>query len=202
MSGRKRVAILISGRGSNMNALIDAAKSSDYPAEIVGVISNKADAQGLATAGHNNIPTAVVTLKAHGSKEAADAAIDAQLSAWKVDIVCLAGFMRLLGPEFCTKWAGKLLNIHPSLLPEFPGLDTHARALEADVREHGCTVHFVTAEMDKGPIIGQVAVPVEYGDTPSQLAERVLQAEHKLYPWALAQVASGKITFLPAVQTT
>lgn len=195
MSDRKRVAILISGRGSNMNALIEAARAPDYPAEIAGVISNRAEAEGLVTAGRNNIPTAVVTLKAHGDKQAADAAIHTQLAAWDIDIVCLAGFMRLLGPAFCEKWAGRLLNIHPSLLPDYPGLDTHARALADDVRHHGCTVHFVTAEMDAGPIVGQVAVPVEYGDTPSVLADRVLKAEHKLYPWALAQVASGAVRF-------
>ncbi len=195
MSDKKRVAVLISGRGSNMSALIEAARASDYPAEIVGVIANKPGAEGLITAGHNNIPTAVFSLKNYADKAATDAAIDGQLQAWNVDIVCLAGFMRLLSAEFCAKWEGKAINIHPSLLPAFKGLDTHARALDEDVSEHGCTVHFVTADMDDGPIIGQVAVPVEFGDTPGILAERVLKAEHKLYPWALAQVASGAITF-------
>lgn len=191
---KKRVAILISGRGSNMRALIEAAQSADYPAEIAGVISNKADAEGLVTAGQNGLPIAVVSLKDHTDKAATDLAIDAQLKDWDVDIVCLAGFMRLLGAEFCANWQGSIINIHPSLLPEFKGLDTHRRALDADAAEHGCTVHFVTAEMDDGPIIGQVAVPVEFGDSPSLLAERVLKAEHKLYPWALAQVASGEIS--------
>jgi formyltetrahydrofolate-dependent phosphoribosylglycinamide formyltransferase len=193
MTDKARAAILISGRGSNMAALIDAARTEDYPARIVGVISNKASAPGLALAAAEGIPTEVIALGDHADKLAADMAIDAQLKAWGVDIVCLAGFMRLLTPELCDKWLGRMINIHPSLLPEFPGLDTHRRALEAEVGEHGCSVHFVTAEMDAGPIIGQVAVPVEYGDTEERLAERVLKAEHKLYPWALAQVASGTI---------
>jgi len=195
MSEKKRVAVLISGRGSNMSALVEAARASEFPAEIVGVIANKASAEGLVFAGQNNIPTAVFALKDYADKAAADAAIDGQLRAWEVDIVCLAGFMRLLSAEFCAKWEGKALNIHPSLLPAFKGLDTHARALDDDVSEHGCTVHFVTADMDDGPIIGQVTVPVEFGDTPGLLAARVLKAEHKLYPWALAQVASGAIRF-------
>lgn len=192
---KKRVAILISGRGSNMEALIEASQTPDYPTEIVGVVSNKSDAEGLATAAQHNIPVATVSLKDHADKSTADAALDAQLKDWGVDIVCLAGFMRLLSAEFCNQWQGKLINIHPSLLPDFKGLDTHQRALDADAAQHGCTVHFVTAEMDNGPIIGQVAVPVEFGDTASMLAERVLKAEHKLYPWALAQVATGEITF-------
>lgn len=195
MSDKKRVAIFISGRGSNMSALIQVAKSSDYPAEIVGIISNKASAEGLVTAGQNNIPTAIFSLKDYADKATTDAAIDAQLVDWNVDIICLAGFMRLLGADFCAKWQGNAINIHPSLLPEFKGLDTHRRALDADAGEHGCTVHFVTTDVDDGPIIGQVAVPVEYGDTVSLLEERVRKAEHKLYPWALAQVASGEINF-------
>ncbi len=195
MSSRKRVAILISGRGSNMQALIEAAKSEDYPCEIVGVLSNREDAEGLAVAENAGLQTAVISLKQHKDKAAADAAITAQLEAWQTDIVCLAGFMRLLSAEFCEKWQGRLLNIHPSLLPDFPGLDTHARALREEVSEHGCTVHFVTAEMDAGPTIGQVAVPVLHGDTPEILASRVLAAEHKLYPWALAQVATGAAVF-------
>jgi phosphoribosylglycinamide formyltransferase 1 len=195
MTARKRVAILISGRGTNMRALIEAAKTADYPAEIVGVISNKAGAPGLDAAKTEGLPTAIVAMKDYPGKAAADAAIDAQLREWKTDIVCLAGFMRLLSAEFCEKWQGKAINIHPSLLPDFPGLETHRRALDAEVPEHGCTVHFLTANMDDGPIIGQVAVPIEFGDTESQLAARVLKAEHKLYPWALAQIASGAIRF-------
>lgn len=178
-----------------MEALIEAAKSPDYPAEIVGVISNKADAAGLETAAAAGIATAVNSLKDHADKAIADAAIDAQLRAWQIDIVCLAGFMRLLSPELCAKWQGKMINIHPSLLPAFKGLDTHKRALDEDVDIHGCTVHFVTAGMDEGPTIGQVVVPVLYGDTPAILAERVLKAEHKLYPWALEKLARGEVSF-------
>lgn len=195
MTEKKRVAILISGRGSNMSALIEAARQADFPAEIVGVISNKADAQGLQTAEAEGIPTAIASIKEHGGKAEADAAITHQLKVWRADIVCLAGFMRLLSADFCREWQGRLINIHPSLLPAFKGLDTHARALAEEAEQHGCTVHFVTVDMDDGPIIGQVIVPVEYGDTPQRLAERVLKAEHKLYPWALAQVASGAVTF-------
>lgn len=195
MIDKKRTAILISGRGSNLSALIQAAAEPDFPAEIIGVISNRTDAAGLDLAAKHAIPTAIVQLKDHTDRPAADRAMTAQLKTWNAEIVCLAGFMRLLSKEFCTEWRGKLINIHPSLLPDFPGLDTHARALDAGVSEHGCTVHFVTTEMDQGPIIGQVAVPVEYGDTPARLAERVLQAEHKLYPWALAQLASGAMSF-------
>jgi len=204
VSAKARVAILISGRGSNMATLIEAAKAPDYPAEIVGVISNKADAPGLAIAKAEGIPTAEIVLKDYAGKPGADKlgadklgadmAMDEQLKAWGIDLICLAGFMRILTPDFCDKWLGRAINIHPSLLPDFPGLDTHRRALDADATEHGCTVHFVTTEMDDGPIIAQVAVPVEYGDTAVRLAERVLKAEHKIYPWALAQVASGAIS--------
>ena len=192
---KKRVAILISGRGSNMAALIAAAKAPDYPAEIVGVIANTPKAAGLETAAAEGLKTAIVRLKDHADKPAADAAIGAQLAAWDVDLVCLAGFMRLLGPEFCTEWQGRILNIHPALLPKFPGLDTHERAIAAGETEHGCTVHFVTAGMDEGPIIGQASVPVLPDDTPDTLAARVLVEEHRLYPKALAQVATGAVTF-------
>lgn len=195
MTEKKRVVVLISGRGSNMEALIEAARDADYPAEIVGVISNKATAPGLKTASDSDIPTAVFSLKDYANKKATDTALDAQLRDWNADIVCLAGFMRILSADFCKKWQGRAINIHPSLLPEFPGLDTHQRALDAEASEHGCTVHFVTAKMDDGPIIGQVAVPILYGDSVDVLDERVLKAEHKLYPWALEQIASGAITF-------
>lgn len=190
MTDKKRVVILISGRGSNMNALIEATKEEDYPAQIVGVISNKEDAPGLELAKAANIPTLVVP-----PKDTGDRAIDQQLRAWNADIVCLAGFLRILSAPFCKLWHGKIINIHPSLLPEFKGLNTHSRALEAEATEHGCTAHFVVAELDGGPIIGQVAVPVLYDDNATILAERVLKAEHKLYPWALAQIASGDISF-------
>lgn len=195
MSGKKRVAVLISGRGSNMEALIEAAQAADYPADIVGVISNKSSAVGLRTAQNAGIDTAVFSLKDYTGKAEADAAISEQLNQWGVDIVCLAGFMRLMGPDFCESWRGRLINIHPSLLPAYKGLDTHKRALDDHATEHGCTVHFVTSDMDEGPVIGQVVVPVLLGDTPAILADRVLKAEHKLYPMALKQIATGEITF-------
>jgi phosphoribosylglycinamide formyltransferase-1 len=189
---RKRVAILISGRGSNMAALIEAAKAADYPAEIVLVIANKADAGGLATARAAGIATAVIDHKAHSGKPAFEAALTERLEAARAEIVCLAGFMRVLSPAFTEHWRDRLINIHPSLLPAFPGLDTHARALAAGVAEHGCTVHFVRAGVDDGPIIAQAVVPVLPGDTTETLAARVLVEEHRLYPAALALVASGR----------
>lgn len=195
MSGKKRVAVLISGRGSNMEALIEAAQAADYPADIVGVISNKSSAVGLRTAQNAGIDTAVFSLKDYTGKAETDAAISEQLNQWGVDIVCLAGFMRLMGPDFCESWRGRLINIHPSLLPAYKGLDTHKRALDDHATEHGCTVHFVTSDMDEGPVIGQVVVPVLLGDSPAILADRVLKAEHKLYPMALKQIATGEITF-------
>lgn len=188
---KKRVAILISGRGSNMSALIEAAKNADYPAEIVAVIANKADAGGLETARTQGIPAYAVPHRDYASKQQHEAAISAALHAARADIVCLAGYMRLLSPEFVREWEGKMLNIHPSLLPLFRGLHTHDQALEAGVRVHGCTVHFVTAGMDEGPIITQTAVPVKTGDTPETLAERVLAVEHETYARALALVATG-----------
>lgn len=194
MTNKKRVVVLISGRGSNLQALLEATQDPEYPAEIVGVISNKATAPGLDIARDNAIPTAILALKDFANKDAADTAIDKQLRNWDTDFICLAGFMRILSAQFCKKWQGRSLNIHPSLLPEFPGLDTHQRALDAEASEHGCTVHFVTAKMDDGPIVGQVAVPILYDDTADILSDRVLKAEHKLYAWALAQVASGAIT--------
>jgi phosphoribosylglycinamide formyltransferase-1 len=189
VSGRTRVAVLISGRGSNMAALLAAAGQPDYPAEIVLVVSNRPDAAGLAAAA--GVPTAVVDHKAYGGKPAFEAALHAELTARRIDLVCLAGFMRVLSADFVARWPGGILNIHPSLLPSFPGLDSHARALAAGVRIHGCTVHLVAAEVDAGPIIAQAAVPVLAGDTPDALAARVLAAEHRLYPHALALLASG-----------
>ena len=189
---KKRAAILISGRGSNMEALINAARDPDYPAEIVGVIANKPDAAGLEFARGAGLVTAVVRLKDFPDKAAADAEIDAHLSAWGIDLVCLAGFMRLLGPEFCENWQGRILNIHPALLPKFPGLNTHERAIAAGETEHGCTVHFVTAGMDEGPAIGQASVPILPSDTPETLGARVLAEEHRLYPACLAAVARGR----------
>lgn len=189
---RKRTAILISGRGSNMTALIAAAGDPDYPVEIVGVISDRADAAGLNIAKARGIATQVVARADHPSREAHDGAIDAALSTFGAEIVALAGYMRLLTPGFVEKWQGQMINIHPALLPAFKGLDTHARALHAGTRIHGCTVHFVTPEMDDGPIIAQAAVPVMAGDTEETLAARVLKAEHQLYPLALGLVAEGK----------
>lgn len=189
---KKRVAILISGRGSNMEALIRAAKTPDYPAEIIGVLSNKADAGGLAFAEAHGIATAVRSHKDFVTRDAFDAALDAVLREWRTDIVCLAGFMRVLTPGFVAGWEGRMLNIHPSLLPAFQGLHTHARALEAGVAEHGCTVHFVTAGLDDGPPILTARVPVLPSDTAETLAARVLIEEHRIYPEALAMVARGE----------
>jgi formyltetrahydrofolate-dependent phosphoribosylglycinamide formyltransferase len=190
---KKRVAILISGRGSNMEALIRAAEAPDYPAEIVGVLSNKAEAGGLAFARAKGIATAVHSHRDFATREAFDAALDAVLRAWRTDIVCLAGFMRVLTPGFVAGWEGRMLNIHPSLLPAFQGLHTHERALAAGVAEHGCTVHFVTAGLDDGPPILTARVPVLASDTPESLAARVLVEEHRIYPEALAMVARGEV---------
>jgi phosphoribosylglycinamide formyltransferase-1 len=191
---RKRVAILISGRGSNMAALIKAAETPDYPAEIVLVVSNRRDAGGLATARAAGIGTAVVDHAAYGKDRAAfDAALQEVLAQHDVAIVCLAGFMRILTADFVTQWQGRMINIHPALLPSFKGLDTHARALEAGVKIHGATVHFVVPEMDSGPIIAQGAVAVHDDDSEATLAARVLAVEHRIYPMALRLVAEGRI---------
>ena len=189
---RKRVAILISGRGTNMAKLIEAAEDSAYPAEIAGVISDVPEAPGLVFAADKGIGAAAILRSDYSSKEAHDAAIDSALQVLGADIVCLAGYMRLLTVGFVESWAGKLINIHPALLPAFKGLDTHRRAIEAGVRIHGCTVHFVTAETDAGPVVAQAAVPVLTGDSEADLAARVLKAEHELYPLALRLVAEGK----------
>jgi formyltetrahydrofolate-dependent phosphoribosylglycinamide formyltransferase len=190
---RQRAAILISGRGSNMTALVAASRDPSYPVEIALVLSNRAEAPGLTLAAALGVPTAVVEHRGFkGNRAAHDAAIDAVLQAADVQIVCLAGYMRLMTPILVERWAGRMLNIHPSLLPAFPGLDTHARALAAGVRLHGCTVHRVTQTMDEGPILAQAAVPVLPGDTESTLAARVLAQEHILYPLALRLFASGQ----------
>jgi phosphoribosylglycinamide formyltransferase-1 len=188
---RKRVAILISGRGSNMAALLAAAAHPHYPAEIVVVISNRADAAGLLKAKEARVMTRVVEDKGR-DRAAFEAALDAELRAAGSELVCLAGFMRLLSPALVDRWRDRILNIHPSLLPSFPGLHTHERALAAGVKLHGCTVHFVRAKVDDGPIIAQGAVPVLPDDTAETLAARVLTLEHRLYPSALALVASGR----------
>jgi formyltetrahydrofolate-dependent phosphoribosylglycinamide formyltransferase len=189
---RKRVAVLISGRGSNMTALIAAAADPDYPAEIVGVISDTADAAGLGIAAARGIPAQAIIREDFASKDAHDAAIDAALAKMGAEIVALAGYMRLLTDGFVGKWQGRMINIHPALLPLFKGLDTHRKVLDAGMRVHGCTVHFVTSDMDGGPIIAQAAVPVMDGDGEDALAARVLKAEHQLYPLALGLVAEGK----------
>jgi len=192
---KRRTAILISGRGSNMEALIEAARDPAYPAEIVLVLSNRPDARGLETARAAGIAARAIDHRSFGrDRPAHEAAIDSALRAADIEIVCLAGYMRLLTPFLVGAWQGRMLNIHPSLLPSFPGLHTHARALEAGVKLHGCTVHLVTAEMDSGPILAQAAVPVLAGDTEDDLAARVLRQEHAIYPAALAAVAAGSPT--------
>jgi phosphoribosylglycinamide formyltransferase-1 len=191
---RKRVAVLISGRGSNMASLIEAAKDPSYPAEIALVVSNCPDAAGLARARADAIATAVIDHATFGkNREAFEQAMQVVLEQHHIDIVCLAGFMRLLTPWFVGRWQGRLLNIHPALLPAFKGLDTHERALEAGVKIHGATVHFVVPEMDSGPIIAQGAVPVRPDDTADTLAARVLSVEHRIYPQALRLVAQGRV---------
>ncbi len=196
---KKRVAVLISGRGSNMTALIEAAKAKDYPAEIALVVSNRPDALGLGRAREAGIATALVDHRPFGDdREAFERALDAELAAQRIDIVCLAGFMRLLTPRFVSRWSGRMLNIHPALLPQFKGLQTHRRALQAGVKRHGATVHFVVPETDSGPIIVQDSVPVMEDDTEEALAARVLEVEHRIYPQALRLVAEGAATFVPA----
>lgn len=190
---RKRVVVFISGGGSNMLALVAAAKAADFPAEIVGVISDKADAGGLAKAAAEGIPAFSFVRKDYASKEAHEAAIFEALDTLSPDILCLAGYMRLLSATFIQRYEGRMINIHPSLLPLFPGLHTHQRAIDAGMRIAGCTVHFVTEGMDEGPVIGQAAVPVLSGDTADTLAGRVLTVEHQLYPQALRLFAEGKV---------
>ncbi|MDP1913341.1 phosphoribosylglycinamide formyltransferase [Brevundimonas sp.] len=185
-TGRVRVAVMISGAGSNMAALIDAAGQSDAPFEVVLVLSNKAGAGGLALAEVKGVPVAVVDHAAFGRDRVAhEQAIQTVLEAHDVKIVALAGYMRLLTPFLVGRWAGRMLNIHPSLLPKYPGLDTHARAIAAGDVEAGCTVHLVTEGVDDGPLLGQTVVPVQPDDTPASLAQRVLESEHRLYPQAL-----------------
>ncbi len=188
---RRRVGVLISGRGSNMRSLVEAARAPEFPAEIALVLSNVADAAGLDFARAQGIATAVVDHKAFGDRESFDRAMHETLIGHGVEIVCLAGFMRLLTPWFVEQWRGRMLNIHPALLPSFRGLHTHARALKEGVKIHGATVHFVVPELDAGPIIVQAAVPVLGDDTPEALGARVLAQEHRIYPLALKLVASG-----------
>lgn len=190
---RRRTAILISGRGSNMAALLAAAAAPAFPAEIVLVFANRTDAAGLDTARAAGIEAAALSHRAYPGREDFDRAVDAELRARNVDLVCLAGFMRVVSPWFCERWLGRMISIHPALLPSFKGLDTHARALDAGVKIHGASVHFVVPELDAGPIIAQAAVPVLEDDTPDSLAARVLRQEHVIYPRALQLVASGRV---------
>ena len=190
---RRRTAVLISGRGSNLQALIDAAAAPDYPAEIVLVLSNRPDAKGLERAAAAGIPTSVVPHRDYETRAAFETALTEVLSEAGAELVCLAGFMRVLTEAFVGRWRGRLVNIHPSLLPAFRGLDTHARALAAGVKLHGCSVHLVSTEVDEGPIIGQAAIPVLPGDDEAALAARVLEAEHRLYPLCLGLLAGDRV---------
>lgn len=189
---RPRVAVLISGRGSNMVALLEAAAHPDYPADIALVVSNRADAAGLDRAREMGVPALAVPSQGRG-REAFEAELLAVLAQHGIAILALAGFMRVLTAGFVQAWDGRMINIHPSLLPSFPGLDTHARALAGGVRLHGCTVHLVSAGVDEGPILAQAAVPVLMHDTEESLAARVLEQEHRLYPATLAWLAAGRV---------
>jgi len=189
---RRRVAVLISGGGSNMLALARDMAAPDHPAEVCLVLANRPEAAGLARAAELGLPVAAVDHRAFGGDRSAfEAAMAAPLRESGAEIICLAGFMRVLTPGFIAAWEGRMLNIHPSILPPFPGLDTHARALAAGMAVHGCTVHEVTTELDSGPILGQAVIPVEAGDTPATLAARVLTVEHRLYPAVLRRFAAG-----------
>jgi phosphoribosylglycinamide formyltransferase-1 len=190
---RLKTAVLISGRGSNLKALIEACAQKDYPAEIAVVISNIPDAGGLSYAHAAGIPTAIVPHKDYPGRDAVDAAIDERLEKSGVEFICLAGFMRILSDAFVRKWEGRMINIHPSLLPAFKGTHVHERVLASGVRTSGCTVHYVVPELDSGPTILQAEVPVLASDTPDTLAARVLEQEHKLYPQALRLIAEGRV---------
>src|SRR6267154_937278 len=193
---KRRVAILISGRGSNMAALIQAAAAEDFPAEIAVVISNRADAGGLEKARACGVPAITIESKPYGKDRAAfEAALQSALDQHQIELICLGGLMRLFTAEFVRRWYGRMLNIHPSLLPSFPGLDPHGQALRAGVKITGATVHFVTPETDAGPIIAQESVAVEPGATAETLAARVLAAEHRIYPLALKRVAEGSVKY-------
>lgn len=190
---RKRTAILISGRGSNMRALIESARDPSFPAEIALVLSNRPGAPGLALAKASNIPCAVVDHKNYAAREEFEEAVHSVLAGRRIELICLAGFMRILTPHFVAQWQGRLINIHPALLPAYPGLNTHERALADGAKIHGCTVHFVSPALDGGSVIAQAEVPVLAFDTPETLAARVLAQEHILYPAALARVAAGSL---------
>jgi phosphoribosylglycinamide formyltransferase-1 len=190
----KTIVILISGRGSNMEAIVRTAQAEQWPARIAAVISNRADAPGLAFAAEQGIATRVVASKDFPSRALFDEALQACIDEFAPDLLVLAGFMRILTPAFVEHYAGRMLNIHPSLLPLFPGLATHEQALAAGMTEHGATVHFVTAELDHGPVVAQASVPVLPGDTPATLAQRVLEQEHLLYPRAVRSFIEGRLT--------
>jgi len=190
----KNIVILISGRGSNMEAVVRAARSEGWPARVAAVISNKPDAAGLAFAQAHGIPTAVVPSKNYPDRASFDAALQREIDRFEPDLVVLAGFMRILTAPFVAHYEGRMLNIHPSLLPAHPGLDTHRKCLEAGEREHGATVHFVTAELDHGPMVVQARVPVLPGDTEDSLAARVLAEEHKLYPYAVRLFVEDRLS--------
>ena len=189
VSRRIRTAIFISGRGSNMQALIEAARAPDFPAEIALVLSNKGDAGGLGIAKASGIATTFVDPKIHAGRDSYEASVQLMLEIHRIELVCLAGYMRILGATFVNAWRDRLINIHPSLLPAYKGLHTHARAIAEGAREHGCTVHYVVPELDAGPVIAQARVPVWPDDDEDALASRVLVEEHRLYPQALASVA-------------
>lgn len=192
MTDRAKVAVLISGRGSNMTALVDAAKAPECPYQVVLVLSNKPEAEGLALAAEAGVPTLAIDHRPFGGdREAHERALDAALREAGAEYVALAGYMRVLTPFLVEAWAGRMINIHPSLLPKYPGLDTHRRAIEAGDAEAGCSVHVVTAGVDEGPILDQARVPVLAGESPEALADRVLAAEHALYPAALARLVAG-----------
>jgi phosphoribosylglycinamide formyltransferase-1 len=194
MRAMKNIVILISGRGSNMQAIVRAASQEQWPCRIAAIISNRADAEGLKFAAEHGIPTAVVVSKGAPSREAFDAALQAEIDRFTPDLVVLAGFMRILTPGFVEHYAGRLLNIHPSLLPSFVGLATHRQALDAGVKVHGATVHFVTAELDHGPIVAQAVVPVLPADDEHALADRVLVQEHIIYPRAVRWFVEGRLS--------
>ena len=190
----KKLVILISGRGSNMEAIVKACRAEGWPAEVAAVLSNRPDAAGLKFAAEHGVPTGVVDHKAYPSREAFDAALQAAIDAFAPDLVVLAGFMRILTPGFTAHYAGRLLNIHPSLLPSFPGLHTHERAIEAGCHASGATVHFVTAELDHGPMVAQAVVPILPGDDADTVAARVLKLEHRMYPQAVRWFVEGQLS--------
>jgi phosphoribosylglycinamide formyltransferase-1 len=207
MRAMKNIVILISGRGSNMRAIVAAARSEQWPARIAAVISSRAEAEGLVFAAAQGIPTAVVSNKDYPSRDAFDRALQAEIDRYAPDLVALAGFMRILTAQFVEHYAGRMLNIHPSLLPSFPGLSTHRQALTTGVKVHGATVHFVTPDLDHGPIVAQATVPVLPNDTEQALSERVLVQEHLIYPRAIRwfvedrlSIESGLVRIAAAVQ--